>query len=414
MKFLFIHKHLPGQFEHLIRSLASDPRNEVVCIGQELQPQRSPLPGPRIMLYQKPEIAGGALRDFLRNFEAAVGNGLSVAAKLMELRRTGFVPDIAFAHLGWGESLYFKDIFSDTPLVGYCEFYYHARGVDADFDPDFPLSLNDVFRIRTINAAGLLGLSDIDLGVSPTEWQRSLFPSEFQRKITVIHEGIYTACIRPDSGASFQLPDGSELRPGQPVVTYATRNLEPYRGFHVFLRTVAELSRRRQDCRFVIAGGDEVSYSSVPKGETYRQRLLREVEIDPNRVHFVGRLPFDDYLKLLQVSAVHVYLTVPFVLSWSLLEAMSSGCVIVGSDTAPVRELLRHGQNGLLADFFSHREIADMVERVLDHPNREKELGLRARRDVINDYDVAQSLGKYRDLIDRLLWNRAHVRSTSR
>lgn len=413
MKFLFIHKHLPGQFEPLMRSLASDPRHEVVGIGQEFKPQRAPFPEFRAVLYQKPEVAGGALRDFLRNFEVAVGHGLSVAAKLMDLQRTRFVPDIAFAHLGWGESLYFKDIFPDTPLVGYCEFYYHARGVDADFDPDFPLGWNDIFRIRTMNAAELLGLSAIDLGVSPTHWQRGLFPPEFQRKITVLHEGIDTARIRPDAAASFRLPDGMELRPEQPVVTYATRNLEPYRGFPVFMRAVAELCRRRRDCRFVIAGGDEVSYSAVPRGETYRQKLLREVEIDPERVHFVGRLPFDDYLKLLQVSAVHVYLTVPFVLSWSLLEAMSAGCVIVGSDTAPVREVLRHGQNGLLADFFSHREIADMIERVLDHPHREKELGWRARVDVIQGYDAVQAVRRYRELAERLLWNGAHLGSAS-
>lgn len=412
MKFLFIHKYLPGQFEHFIRSLSANPRNQVVCIGQEFTPQRVPLPAPT-MQYRMPEVAHGALSDFLRSFELAVSHGLTVAAKLSELRRTGFVPDIAFAHLGWGEPLYFRDLFPDTLLVGYCEFYYHARGVDADFDPDFPLNLSDVFRIRTMNASALLSLSDMDLGVSPTLWQRSLFPPEFQKKITVIHEGIDTARIRPDPDASFRLSDGTELRPGQPIVTYATRNLEPYRGFHVYMRAVAELARRRQDCRFVIAGGDEVSYSAAPREECYRQKMLREVEIDPARVHFVGRLPFDDYLKLLQVSAVHVYLTVPFVLSWSLLEAMSAGCVIVGSDTAPVREVLRHGQNGLLADFFSHREIADMVERVLDDPQGEKELGLRARADVVNGYDMARSVESYHELVDRLLCNRAHVRRLS-
>jgi glycosyltransferase involved in cell wall biosynthesis len=411
MKYLFIHKHLPGQFEHVLRSLSSDPRNEVVCIGQEYKPQQSTLQAPRVLIYQPPAMAGGAFREFLRNFEEAVGNGLAVAAKLKDLSRAGFVPDIAFAHLGWGESLYFKDIFPDTPLIGYCEFYHHAQGADAGFDPEFPMGLNDTFRIRTMNAAKLLGLAGIDIGVSPTLWQRSLFPAEFQRKITVIHEGVDTARIRPDPAATFRLPNGAVLGREQTVVTYATRNLEPYRGFHVFMRAVAELSRRRRDCQFVIAGGDEVSYSAVASGGTYREKLLREVEIDPRRVHFVGRLPFEDYLRLLQISTVHVYLTVPFVLSWSLLEAMSAGCVIVASDTAPVREVLRHGHNGLLADFFSPREIADMVERVLNHPGREKDLGSRARADIIGDYDAAQSGERYRKLIDRLLSNRAQLRS---
>jgi glycosyltransferase involved in cell wall biosynthesis len=411
VKCLFIHKHLPGQFEHVLRFLCADPRNEVVCIGQEFRPQQAPVEGARVELYRPMAATAGALREFVRNFEDAVGNGLAVAAKLGELKRKGFVPDIAFAHLGWGESLYFKDVFPDTPLVGYCEFYHHARGADAGFDPEFPVSLNDTFRIRTMNAAKLLGLAGMDIGVSPTRWQRSLFPAEYRRKISLLHEGVDTELIRPDPAATFRLPNGAVLSREQKVVTYATRNLEPYRGFHVFMRAAAELCRRRQDCQVVIAGGDEVSYSAPARGETYRDKALREVEIDPRRVHFVGRLPFADYLKLLQVSAVHVYLTVPFVLSWSLLEAMSAGCVVVASDTAPVREVLKHGETGLLADFFSPREIAALVERVLNQPERHKHLGLLARAEVVRDYDATRSVARYLQLIDRLLSNGAQMRS---
>jgi glycosyltransferase involved in cell wall biosynthesis len=413
MKFLFIHKNLPGQFEHLIQSLIVDRRNEVVCVCQDFTPQQYPLFGLRVETYSKATPSGAALSGFLSSSEESVGNGLAVASKLAELNRSGFVPDIAIAHLGWGESLYFKDIYPNTPLVGYCEFYYHARGVDADFDPEFPLTLNDVFRIRTANATKLLGLVGMDIGVSPTQWQRSLFPPEFQRKIMIIHEGVDTARIKPDPRAVLHLPNGLKLSREQPVVTYATRNLEPYRGFHIFIRAAAELCRRRRDCHIVIAGGDEVSYSAFSHRETYREKMLREVEIDPGRVHFVGRLPFNDYLRLLQVSSAHVYLTVPFVLSWSLLEAMAAGCVVIGSDTAPVREVLRHGYNGLLADFFSPREIADRVERVLDHPTREQALGLQARAEVLESFNVAQSVCRYRELIDRLLSNNRYAQGAA-
>jgi glycosyltransferase involved in cell wall biosynthesis len=413
MKLLFIHKNLPGQFEHLIRSLILDRRHEVVCICQNFTPQQYPLFGLRVETYNKPAPSEGALPGFLFSSEESVGNGLAVAGKLTELSLSGFVPDIAIAHLGWGESLYFKDIYPNTPLVGYCEFYYHARGVDADFDPEFPLALNDIFRIRTANATKLLGLVGMDIGVSPTQWQRSLFPPEFQRKIMVIHEGVDIERIKPDPSAVLHLPNGVTLSREQPVVTYATRNLEPYRGFHIFIRAVAELCRRRRDCHIVIAGGDEVSYSAFSHRETYREKMLREVEIDPDRVHFVGRLPFDDYLKLLQISSAHIYLTVPFVLSWSLLEAMAAGCVIIGSDTAPVREVVKHGYNGLLADFFSPKEIADRVERVLDHPSREQALGLQARADIFNSFDVAQSVHRYRELIDRLLSNNRYTQGAA-
>jgi glycosyltransferase involved in cell wall biosynthesis len=408
MKCLFIHKDLPGQFEHLIRALAEEGRNEVVCICQEFKPQQHRLAGIRVETYRSGASLGEAASGFLRSSEQAIANGLAVAGRLVSLKRAGFVPDIAFAHLGWGESLYFKDIFPDSPLVGYCEFYHHARGVDADFDPDFPLSLSDVFRIRTANATKLLGLVGIDIGVSPTEWQKSLFPAEFQRKIAVIHDGVDTARIRPEASAAFRLPTGAVLGRGQPVVTYATRNLEPYRGFHTFMRAVAEIGRRRPDCQFVIAGGDEVSYSAgTMAAESYREKLLREPgsDIDLRRVHFVGRLPFEEYLKLLQVSSVHIYLTVPFVLSWSLLEAMSAGCVVVASDTAPVREMLRHGSNGLLVDFFSPREIADMVDHVLDHPQRHRELGVQARADIRRRFDVSRSVRRYGELIGGLVSN---------
>jgi glycosyltransferase involved in cell wall biosynthesis len=411
MKVLFIHKHMPGQFEHLLRALAADSRHEVVCIGQAYTPQRPIAPTPRVQAYRSPAVAGSAFQGLLRSFEEAVGNGLAVAAKLRELAGSGFVPDIAIAHLGWGEALYFKDVFPDTPLLGFCEFYHHARGVDADFDPEFPLGHNDTFRIRTMNAAKLVQLTGMDLGVSPTLFQRSLFPAEFRRKITVIHEGVDTSLIRPRPDASYRLSDGTVLRRGEPVVTYATRNLEPYRGFHVFARAAAELCRRRQDCRIVIAGADEVSYSAVPSRGTYRQRMLREVDLDPRRVHFVGRLAFEEYVALLQVSAVHVYLTVPFVLSWSLLEAMSAGCVIVASDTAPVREVLRHEENALLVDFFSHRGIAAMVERVLEHPQRLRDLGQKARLDVVRDYDARLAVVRYWGLIERLAANHGNLRS---
>lgn len=417
MKFLFIHKNLPGQFEHLMWDLLQDRRSEIVCVCQEFKPQQYRFPDLRVETYRSLPHWNGTASEFLFSSEQAISNGLAVANKLAALSREGFQPQIAFAHLGWGESLYFKDIYPTTPLVGYCEFYYHARGVDADFDPAFPLSLSDIFRIRTANATKLLGLVGIDMGVSPTQWQRSLFPPEFQRKITVIHDGVDTARVKPDPNVAFRLPNGRVLTRDQPVVTYATRNLEPYRGFHVFMRAVAEIAARRRDCQFVIAGGDEVSYSAHPRTvETYREKLLREVGpgIDPSRVHFVGRLPFDEYLKLLQVSSAHIYLTVPFVLSWSLLEAMSAGCVIIGSDTAPVRELLRHGWNGLLADFFSPKEIADMVDHVLDHPDRNRELGAHARADICRQFDVRQAVGRYGGLIDQVVSNHLFFRDAVR
>ena len=403
MKFLFIHTGLPGQFEHLMHALAREPGHEIVGICREFEPQQYDLSAVRVEYYQtETRKAGGDWLEYRirQEFE----NGLAVARKIERLKRQGFVPDVILAHLGWGEPVYCKDILPETPLIGYCEWYYQARNSCVDFDPEYSRhDLDAAFQLRTANAVVLAGLAAMDLGICPTEWQKSQFPLEFQRKIRVLHEGVDVSRLHPDANASFALPNGEVLTRAQPIVTYAARNLEPYRGFHVFMRAVALLCARRPDCRFVIAGGDEVSYSPPPPaGTTYRQTMLREVPIDPARVQFTGRLPFDDYVKLLQISHAHVYLTVPFVPSWSLVEAMSAGCAIIGSDTPPVRELLRHDRNALLADFFSPAEIADRMDSLLEQPIRGQALGNAARLDVLRNYGIAQSVRQYRALIEQL------------
>ena len=402
MRVLFIHKSLPGQFEHLIRSMLLESGHELVGVCQEFEPGLPPLSGMRIIKYSKAGIFQKPFREFVATTEEDVENGLSVAARLLELKGEGFVPDIAVAHLGWGEALYLKDVFPHCPLLGYCEFYYHAEGADAGFDPAYPLSLNDTFRIRTVNAMKLLELVSTDLGLSPTQWQRQLFPAEFRQKIAVVHEGIDTTRVCPNAAATLTLPNGQTIGRNTPVVTFAARNLEPYRGFHIFMRAVADLCRRRKDCVVLVAGGDDVSYGAPSLGRTYREKLVRELRIDLDRVHFLGHLAYPEFLTLLQISTVHVYLTVPFVLSWSVLEAMGAGCVIVASDTGPVREVLEHEVNALLVDFFDHRQLCASIERVLDCPTRENNLAVRARATILERYELKQCVGKTYELMRKL------------
>lgn len=403
MRYLFIHKHLPGQFEGLIKSLLDDPGNEVIGIGQEFQPLRYSLLRLGLETYEPAAVASSAQHPTLRVCANDIAHGLAVADVLNRLKQDGFVPDLAVAHLGWGEATYFKDIFPDTPLLGYCEFFYRARGADVDFDPSFPLTLEAEFRIRSANAVKMLGLESMDVGVTPTRWQKSLFPAEYQSKIRVIHEGIDVNGLRPDAAARFRLPSGRVLTRADRVVTFATRNLEPYRGIETMLRAVDLICRGRQDCQFVIAGGDEIRYGAPSPGHNLRRQLSAELGLDSERVHFVGHLPYRDYLGLLQVSSAHVYLTVPFVLSWSMLEAMAAGCVVIGSDTAPVREVLRNGHNGLLVDFFSPDDLAATVNQVLDHPDRVQSLGQQARADMVASYSQELALREYRSLMQGLL-----------
>ena len=403
MKCLVIHKHLPGQFEHLIRAILDNPNNEVFGIGQSFSPQLHTLFGLDIEIYYPLAIVDHPLHDCLYSHADNLGNGLAVANVLTRLKQEGYVPDICIAHISWGEVIYFKDIYPDVPLIGYCEFYYHAIGVDADFDPNFPLTQHDIYKIRSANAALLLSLANIDVGISPTQWQKRLFPREFHHKIKVIHEGLDLSEFKPNADAILQLPNGQILSHNDKVVSYATRNLEPYRGFHVFMRSISSICANQPDCHIVIAGGDDVAYGLPIRHGTYRQNLINELGIDSNRIHFVGKLPRADYLNLLQITSAHVYLTVPFVISWSMLEAMAMGCPIVASDTPPVKEFLQHERNGLLVDFFSPEEITQSVIQLLNNLKLGEILGENARHHIIHEVNSKSAIRKYFSLINRLL-----------
>lgn len=373
MRLLFIHQNFPGQYRHLAAHYAAQPGHEVVAVGEKRNLLRAkPIPGVKLLAYEFEPPKGDSL-------QAAIARGKRVAAGAARLRGAGFVPDTVFAHIGWGEALFLKDVFPEARIVLYCEFFYRARGGDFGFDPEFPATAEKILRLRVMNAPLLMALDATDIGMAPTRWQHRQFPEVHKPRIAVIHDGIDTDLACPAG------------EPEEELVTYVARNLEPYRGFHVFMRAIPEIQRRRPGARIVIVGGDEVSYSPrLPPGETYRARMLRELEgrIDLSRVHFLGRIPYAQYLDLLRRSAVHVYLTYPFVLSWSLLEAMSAGCLVVASRTPPVEEVIRDGENGLLADFFSPPAIADRVDYALEHKIDLRPLRARARKTVAGRYDL--------------------------
>jgi glycosyltransferase involved in cell wall biosynthesis len=370
MKVLVIHQNFPGQFRHLVQAWSARPGWDVRGIGLDTAPG---LPGfRRLIRYRLSRPLTRKQHPYLRQMESATLHGQAVARILTRLARSGFTPDVIVAHPGWGETLYAKDVFPDTRLVHLCEWFYNADGADLGFDPEFPLSLDDRARIRTWNALHTLNLTHCDVAISPTEWQRSRHPAIFQPKITVQHEGIDTETLGPDPKATFTTPDGTTVKAGDPVVTYVARNLEPYRGFHVFMRALEKLQKIHPTCQALVVGADGVSYGSRPReAATWREHMLREVSLDPSRTHFLGRIPHPDYLRVLQVSAAHAYLTYPFVLSWSLLEAMACGAPIVASDTEPVREVLTDdGGQTRLVPFFDAQRVADTLQESLARRER--------------------------------------------
>jgi glycosyltransferase involved in cell wall biosynthesis len=405
VNYLFIHQNFPAQYRHVVRHLTSQPGNQVYFITQ---PNENSMTGVYKVTYPPDQRGLINCHAYSAEIDRAIYTGATVADVCRQLRDRGFKPDLIVGHSGWGETLFVKDVYPDVPLLANFEFYYHAKGVDVGFDPEFVSIFNEPSRLRARNGVNLMAFQGADWGHSATTWQRSLYPPDMQSRISVLHEGVDTDTVRPGATARFKLPgSGKELTRRHEVVTYVARNLEPYRGFHTFMRALPQLLKRRKHTQVVIVGGDGVSYGApAPPRSTFREMMLQELgaKLDLKRVHFVGMLDYGDYLNLLQVSSVHVYLTYPFVLSWSFIEAMASGCLIVASATPPVLEVLRDGYNGLTVDFFAHKQLANRIESALEQPREMQALRRAARSSAVAQFDLnSVTLPRWLSLFDDLV-----------
>ncbi len=393
MRYLFIHQNAPGQYLHAVERLAQNSRNEVVTIGLA---NSNIIAGSRKIIYSLPPRKLAAVHPHAREFDVAMARAERVAATCAELNRLGFQPDIIMGHTGWGELLNVKDVWPTTPVAGYYEFYYQTEGADVGFDPEFPLLPENRARVRAKNAVNLLSLQVTDIGQTPTPWQRSTYPAWARKKIQLLPEGVDLNQCSPEPGANLRplvIGDLPAVPPGVPLLTYVARNLEPYRGFHVLMRALPRILSEHKTLRVMIVGADGVSYGSPPRsGSTYRQALLQEVggEIDPDRVHFTGRIPYEQHIAILRRSNVHVYLTYPFVASWSLREAIACGCRIVASDTPPVKDFLKDDKTALFVPFLDNRSLADRVLEVLEDSRMGMRLASAARRLATRRLDINQ------------------------
>ena len=390
MRILFVHQNFPGQFKHLAQALAADPANEVVAFAMN---GYAGAEGIRAVNYQPARGTGKDMHRWVADLESKVIRGEAAFHAALQLREQGFEPDVIIAHPGWGESLFLKDVWPAARIGIYCEFYYSTSGADVGFDPEFPTPLEDACRIRVKNMNYLSHFPIANAGIAPTEWQRSVFPEPFRSRIAVIHDGIDTDLLAPDPDATLGLNNSIKLTRDDEIITFVNRNLEPYRGYHSFMRALPAILRARPNARVLIVGGDQVSYGAPSKdGVSWKEKYLAEVagQIDRSRVHFVGKIPYRQYIALLQLSTVHIYLTYPFVLSWSLLEAMSCACAIVGSDTVPLHEAIRHGETGRLVDFFDTGRLAEEVIGLLANPAERERLGRAARAYAQAHYDLKQ------------------------
>ncbi|MEM7444803.1 MAG: glycosyltransferase family 4 protein [Pseudomonadota bacterium] len=407
MNICFVHQNFPGQYKHLAPALAEQQGNQVIGIGEQRRLGRLRHPKVKEVGYPTPRGASKTTHPYVVGLEASVRRGQATARVALELRKKGFVPDMVCCHPGWGDGLFLRDVWPEAKSLYFHEFYHHGAGHDVNFDPEFASSFDDICRVRIRNANLLLSMQVADWGITPTQWQYQALPSDIQPRTSVIFDGIDTDIVRPNKDVTVRFGSGLTLTRKDEVITYVARNLEPYRGFHIFMRALPEIQRRRPNATVVVVGGDEVSYGRPPPEgiKSYRELYLKELagKIDLSRVRFVGRVPYEQYLQVLQLSSLHIYLTYPWVLSWSMLEAMSTGCAIVASRTPPVEEVMTNGKNGVLTDFFDSAALAETVDRMLDDRKLRERIGRAARKFVVDRYDLKrQCLPAQLELIEKV------------
>ena len=370
--------------------------------------------GVKILSYAATRGTTPNVHPWVSDFETKAIRAEACFRAALKLKDQGFKPDVIVAHHGWGESLFLKEVWPEAKLGIYCEFFYHTQGADVGFDPEFPAKdEGEACRLKLKNINNLLHFDIADAGISPTQWQASTFPQPFRDKITVIHDGIDTLSLVPNPNVVLNLQGGLSLSKTDEVITFVNRNLEPYRGYHIFMRSLPELLKRRPKAHVLIVGGDDVSYGAKPEnGTTWKELFASEVkpqisDNDWKRVHFLGKIPYPHFIALLQLSTVHIYLTYPFVLSWSLLEAMSTGCAIVASDTQPLHEAIRHNETGRLVNFFDAQSLSNEVCELLDNPTDRQRLGANARAFAQEHYDLQTAcLPRQLAWVEQIVFNR--------
>ena len=391
MQVLFVHQNFPAQYQNIAPALVAR-GHSVRAITDMTNSKPEFVPTHR---YSNDAKLPPGLNTLATQFTEHVQRGQMVAQVAASMKASGYTPDVMCGHLGWGETLFLKEIWPSAQLLVHAEYFYQMSGGDVGFDKAvYPTNMSTQVRVRARQASLLLALNAADRAQTATRWQANVFPPELRGKIRIVHEGVNTDGCQPDPNSVIQLKNGSiSLKPGDEVITFVNRNLEPYRGYHIFMRALPKVLAARPKARVIIVGGDEISYGGAPDaklGPTWREVYFREVQdrLDLSRVHFVGKIPYSVFLQLMQVSAVHPYLTYPFVLSWSMLEAMSCGALIIGSRTAPVEEVITDGENGRLLDFFDVEGWSDAIIDALANPGRYRAMRATARRTIVERYDL--------------------------
>jgi glycosyltransferase involved in cell wall biosynthesis len=402
---LFIHSNFPGQFGFLAEAMKAR-GHRVAAIAETGRG----LPGVSLARWSLKRGSAPGIYPMATRAEADLMRASGAADAAFALRENGINPALIIGHPGWGETIFMREIFPQARQILYGEYYYRFKGGDAGFDPEFPAANDraEPLRIHAKNATQLLAYADADAIVSPTPYQAGRFPELLKPSLRIVHEGVDTAAIKPNPQARLLLPNGQVLDRSTPVITFINRRFEPLRGYHIFMRALPAVLKACPTAQVVMIGADQGNGYGLapPKGKTWKEIFLAEVSdrMDMSRVHFTGTLPHDQMLAALSISAAHVYYTYPFVLSWSLLEAMASGCALIASDTAPVRDALTDGVNARLLPFFDIEALSEAMIDAVKSPERYVPYREQARHDAVAYHDRATScLPQWMALIDEML-----------
>lgn len=398
MHVLFVHKNFPAQFGHIASYLIKDHGFRCSFVSE--------LPSGKVDGIERIQykIQGGATKNThycSRTFENATWHAHGVYEAM--LGRPDIKPDLIVGHSGFGSTLFLADLYEDTPIINYFEYYYRSKGSDLDFRPDFPVKPIDVLRSRTRNAMILCDLQTSTRGYTPTEFQRSLFPDEYLPKVEPIFDGIDTSIWYRKKNVPREIA-GRKIPAGKKIVTYVSRGFESMRGFDIFMNVAKKICDARDDVVFLCVGSDRVCYGGDMNRiseQTYRAHVIAQDNYDLDRFIFTGRVEPSELVDVFSLSDLHIYLTVPFVLSWSLMNSLACGCTVLGSATAPVQEMIKHGENGFMAEFFDVDGLTDLALQVLDDPEKYRFMGESGAAMIRERYSLDKCLPQMLDLYER-------------
>ena len=386
-RILFVHQNFPGQFPHIADALVAR-GDKVAAIGGPTATER---PGIKLVRWANNRGSTTGIFNAATRAEADLIRAQAAAGAAVELRKAGFVPDVIIGHPGWGETIHLKDLFPEARLILFGEFYYKYIGGDVNFDREYETpTLEGAMRTNGKNATQALAYTMADRIISPTAFQASTYPSIFQPRITVLHEGLDLSQARANPDARIELPNGRVLDRSTPVITFINRNFERLRGFHIFMRALPAFLDAVPEAQVIAIGADGAGYGSTPSdGRQWRHTMLAELgdRLDRDRLHFVGRVDHARMIDILSIGAAHVYYTYPFTLSWSLVEAMACECLILGSDTAPVRDAVTPEEDGVLLDFFDVEALSRAMIDAVRNPERYAAMRRQARVTALSHFD---------------------------